>query len=205
MRLDCEQFRAGVTAFLGDGLGAVERAAFQDHLDACPDCAAGVASEAAFDRALRERSTRAPAPAGLEDRVRAALREAAGASAPRVPWWRRAWVATAAAVVLLGALLVASPFPSLAPVPGTVVLSGTIVDHDCDRHGLDPVVQRGCEDVGHRNVLKLADGRYVRFSEADHRDGGRWSSPEARGVVVEVRGRYVPSRRTIRIEDVRGL
>lgn len=207
--MDCTTFRSRAIAFLGDALEPAERSAFREHLDACAACARRLEIEASFERGLRRRLAVPGAPPGLESRVRAALREAADRGRRPVPWWTRAWVPATFAAVALVAVLFAGPSPRPVAVPGEVTLRGLVVDHDCDVHGIAPRAQRDCLDPTHANVLRLADGRYVRFANGarDVADGVReaLAARGARGVEVAVAGRYVPATRTLEVASVAGL
>jgi hypothetical protein len=93
--MDCHDIRA-LLAFLRRGaeeLDPTERAAIQQHLEACPDCTLLVQSEQLFDAALGPAMRDLPVPAGLQARVLARL----AADRPR-PWGK---IAAAAAVLLV--------------------------------------------------------------------------------------------------------
>lgn len=94
--MECQDVRQ-LLAFLerpSDELDAVERAALQKHLDACPDCAALSAQEHGVDQAIGSALRNVPVPAGLKQQVLQRLAKERGR-----PWKR--WAGAAAAAVLV--------------------------------------------------------------------------------------------------------
>jgi anti-sigma factor RsiW len=101
-----------LTAYFDGELDAARGRAFEDHLAACPDCTRELAALRDLRAALQDGSCRHRPPAGLEGRVRKALRETrpgytrAGRPTAGRRW--TAWLAGAAALaaaVLFGASL----------------------------------------------------------------------------------------------------
>jgi len=105
----CEQIREALPLWVLGEMDSGEAAGVEAHLSSCPDCAA----EEVVIRRLLE--TRPEPPAGLEERIRARVREefavaptreGAGKEAGVVPFsrrrrWTPAWALSAAAVVIL--------------------------------------------------------------------------------------------------------
>lgn len=198
--LRCGEFRARIFEFQADELTEAEREAFAAHRDGCRPCARSLALEDAWLAQLRARLPRAPVPAGLEERVRHALRREA-------PDPRRAsrlaamfWTLPVAASLLL-VLVLWSALPRAERVEQQV----TVVDFVCDRAGRSMTQQIACADPSHLNALKLAVGRY--WSLGLDRDA-------ARGLVVDramrghrllVRGELYPAIRTLSLIDYEDL
>jgi anti-sigma factor RsiW len=98
----CGEARACLTAHLDGELELSLSLRVDEHLAFCEECRWALAREREVRALLRAEVARAPAPAGLDARVRAALRHAARPPAGR---WRRpvAWgVAAALALVAVG-------------------------------------------------------------------------------------------------------
>jgi len=204
--VDCTTFRDRIVGFLGDEMAADERQRHQAHLDGCPACAERLDAERSFERAIRARLRPVPAPPGLETRVRAALRsEATGGRGARLPWWRSAWLATAAAAALAAVLLSVGPVPRFDGPAGSAVFRGRVVDHHCDLYGLSIEQQRDCLDDAHQNAIRLDDGDYIRLAIDDRDRHGALLTRDARGLEVEVSGRWFRATHTLAVTDVRGL
>jgi anti-sigma factor RsiW len=124
--MTCEDFQDRLTAFGLGELDPVEAEAARRHVASCPDCASATLVDRQLTALLRGAAV--PAPAGLERRVLAALREEAGRPRPTGPrrhrragltrslrGRRRHWLALgsgvglAAAVVAAALLLVPAP------------------------------------------------------------------------------------------------
>jgi hypothetical protein len=206
--MNCKSFRDQIFLFQADELSGEDREACQQHLDDCEACATRLRAEDSLLRAVKAKLPRAPAPPGLETRVRAALREQAAAEV-RPPWYRAPWFAATAAAVLLVAVLV----PSLVGDPPTggdgtgvpVRQAVTVVDLDCDQAGYDLATQRGCAHPHHINALKLDNGSYWAISseEADFRY--LLLDREVRGRHLVVQGRLYPASHTVRLTAVESL
>src|SRR5262245_44724558 len=93
-------------AYFDGELDAARGRAFEDHLAACPDCTCELAALRELREALQGESFRHRPPAGLEGRVREALRQARPSPAAGRRWAARLTAAAAlAAAALLGATL----------------------------------------------------------------------------------------------------
>ncbi len=113
-KLDCEQVRSLIDAALDGELDAVGQVAFDEHLVACPDCAAAHAARLAFVRRLRAEASRFAAPASLRARLPAGLPLRQAGRPPPPPRWRwwltgGTWVASAAALAVSLALFLVPP------------------------------------------------------------------------------------------------
>ncbi|MBV8614229.1 MAG: hypothetical protein JOY66_10725 [Acetobacteraceae bacterium] len=108
--MDCHDVRLllALTRRGGDTTDPTDRALVQEHLHACPDCAALARSEQLLDTALGTAMRAVPIPAGLQTRLLAQL------ALRRVPRWPR--IAAAAAVLLL-AIGAAGTAWALRPLP----------------------------------------------------------------------------------------
>ena len=112
--MDCQNARLLLYFVRTGELDPSEREVLDNHLAACPDCAAGALAESRLDAVLETAMPRVPFPAGLKERI---LKQLARARRPR-PW---PWVA--AAVVLLAAAV--TGFAILAN--GPVELNSTLI------------------------------------------------------------------------------
>jgi len=196
-----------MTHFLAEEVSASERLGLQEHLDACEDCSVRLEVEVGFGRALSRRLTPAPAPPGLETRIRARLAE----ETPRTStsWFRTPWFATASAAVLLAVLILAgSGRPGSPPPVGPVPIfsqSVTVVDRECERMGKTLQQQRHCRDRHHLNMLRVGDGDYW-FLGLDHEAARQLLlEPEMRGRQLLVDGKFYPEIHTLRLTGYREL
>jgi anti-sigma factor (TIGR02949 family) len=151
----------------GDAIDPTERAALQQHLDACPDCAAHSQSEQVVDAALGSAMRAVAVPAGLQARLLTRLT----ASRPRR--WPK--VAAAAAAVLLAVGIASSIWWAVhRPTPiDTYIASMEITG----RHSISPVeVQQWYAERGiEMETWHQIDHQYL------------WTFD-----IVEFRGRRVP-------------
>jgi len=204
--MNCKGFRDRIFLFQADELPEPERLDCQRHLDACASCAALLRWEDVALETLRAGLRRTPAPAGLDARVRAALRaEAAGPR--RAPGYRTGWIAVTAAAAALALLLVAPRILSRggrdgegsAFVTARVV---TVVDLDCDRAGKTIEQQRRCRHPNHVNALKLADGSYWTMDPGPAEFRYLLLDPGERGRTLRVAGRLAPETGVIRLDSI---
>jgi anti-sigma factor (TIGR02949 family) len=94
--MDCHDVRVLLALWRREGaIDPTERAALQQHLDACPECAAHSHSEQVVDTALGQAMRAVTIPAGLHERVLTRL----ATERPR-PWPKVAAVAAAATLLL---------------------------------------------------------------------------------------------------------
>jgi len=100
--MNCDDIQKGIYVYLDDEFADPERRDFEGHVRACARCRRRVERERGFLASFRSKVPQVTAPAGLEDRIRAAL---AAAPAPesglrelprRGGAWRQWWVAAAA-------------------------------------------------------------------------------------------------------------
>ncbi len=149
----------------GDAIDPTERAALQQHLHACPDCAALTHSEQVVDAALGSAMRAVTVPAGLQTRLLTRL------AATRPRRWPR--VAAAAAAVLL---LVAGGTWWAMP-RATAMSEEVVVAELVGRQRVDPTeVEQWYAEHG----IKMST-----WGELDHRY--LWTFD-----IVEFRGRRVP-------------
>lgn len=102
--MNCDDIQKGIYVYLDGEFAEPERLAFEGHAKACPRCRFRVERERSFLSGFREKVPQAPAPAGLEDRIRAALAAAPAPEVERTPvrssWSRASLVAAAATLVI---------------------------------------------------------------------------------------------------------
>jgi len=200
--MNCKTFCDRIFLFQADELPALERAACETHLHACPGCAARLALEDEALDALRAGLARSAAPPGLESRVRSSL---SGASSRQVPWYRASWLAAASAAAVLGLALV---LPQLSGPDGSAATAQlaqgvvTVVDLDCDRAGRDLAQQRVCPDPHHVNALKRDDGSYWTLDPTSPEFRYLLLDREQRGAKLRIVGRRLGGSSVIRLESV---
>jgi anti-sigma factor RsiW len=71
--MTCQETRVLLHAFLDNEMDSLHSLSVQSHLDACPDCAREQAAHRSLRASLRDEALYFRSPAGLENRVRAAL------------------------------------------------------------------------------------------------------------------------------------
>lgn len=203
----CRVFREELFRFQSDEMSDPDRAALQDHLNSCRDCADRLELEDLLLVSIKEALPRVPAPEGLESRIRQALSQVE----PEQPggrvvpigraWWKDPVVAALAAVFLLAALITPVVMNrNLAPSPA--VFTGTIVDYECDQNGLPLEMQRQCTERSHLNALKLDNGEYVHFNSHHGEYRELVSDLDVRGSRVTIHGTLHPEIRTLEITGV---
>ena len=153
---------------------------------------------------------RAPAPVGLEDRVRAALREETRSDGS-LGWFRAQWLVPAVAALILAILLI----PTLQGLggAGSTMLAAvvqieeevTVVDLDCDRAGRTLAEQRLCRHPLHLNALKVAEDRYWNVSLDQALSRRLVADEEMRGHRLLVSGDLYTRIRTLRVSDYSDL
>jgi len=198
--MNCSAFKRDLYHFQADELSAAERTAYQEHLSACASCAALLEVEQGLLRGLKTRLTPAPAPPGLETRIREQLRQAGRSNRPGLDWIRRPWFAAMAASILLALLVIPThnlDSSSLVRVTQLV----TVVDFACDNAGRSYGQQRQCTHPKHLNALKLDDGGYWRIS-LDHEVGRELTTDRAiRGTRMRVEGWLYERIRTLQVDQ----
>lgn len=107
----CEQSKPLLHAYLDGELDAAGMAGFEQHLEACPDCTATLASEQELRRSLQEAELYERAPESLRKKVRAASSNVPTRASAHPGAWR--WLAVATALII-------------AMIWGTKLLSPTI-------------------------------------------------------------------------------
>jgi anti-sigma factor RsiW len=141
-----------LSAYFDGELDAAQGRAFEDHLAACPDCTRELATLRELRTALRDESLRYGPPAGLDGRIRNAVRSASPATATRRRWAEALTTAAAlAAAILFGASLAPTlQAPSAAEQLVAEVTAGharsLLADHlfdvaSTDRHTVKPWFQ----------------------------------------------------------------
>lgn len=118
--MNCEDIQKGIYVYLDGEFAEPERLDFEAHVKACPACRRKVERERVFISGVRAAVPRVAAPAGLEERIKAAL---AAAPAPdELPRRREArprygvWLAAAAVLVVSGGVTVWRLGADSAPV-----------------------------------------------------------------------------------------
>jgi hypothetical protein len=165
--MDCHDIRLllAFTRAGGDAIDSTEQKALQEHLQACPECAALASSEQALDRVLGTAMRDVPVPAGLKARVL----DKVAVNRPR-PWGK---IAAAAAVLLLavgitGWLL--RPLPAVDPSDVYLVLNRG------QGHAPADVVEKWFNDQG----VEMAAWRELNHDDLWFYD------------IIEFQGRRVP-------------
>lgn len=209
MPFNCNEFRNRIFDFQADELPEPVRIAFCGHMEDCPGCARRLEIEQGLLGSLKSHMRREAAPAGLEERVREALRREAPGPGRSGVWARtRPWLVPLAASLLLAWVLV----PLIGGRPGSAAVAMvavdeqvTVVDLDCDRMGKTLEQQIRCPDPNHLNALKVSDGDYWNLS-MDHDTARRIVVDEAmRGHLLRVRGDLYSAIGTLRLSDYEDL
>ena len=127
--MTCEDARTLVHAYVDGELDVVRSLEVEAHLTSCVACARGEASLRALRTALSNGALYHEAPAGLERRVRAAVRDARRVEGGRSFVLRHyGWGGAAAAAVLLVAIIVRGVLPT-GPSAGDLSAREVVDDH----------------------------------------------------------------------------
>jgi mycothiol system anti-sigma-R factor len=94
----CEQPKTYLHAYLDGELDAPGMAAFEQHLETCPDCAADLDAEEALRRSLQQAELYERAPESLRRKVRVATAAPPARTSAHPGAWR--WLAVAAALII---------------------------------------------------------------------------------------------------------
>jgi anti-sigma factor RsiW len=125
----CEEARPLVHAYLDGELDLVRSLEIEAHLSSCAACARGEASLRTLRTAFSNGALYHEAPAGLERRVRGAVRDARRAEGrPRVALRHYGWGGAAAAAVLFVAIIVRGVLPT-GPSAGDLTAREVVDDH----------------------------------------------------------------------------
>ena len=127
----CEDARELLGGYLDDELDMATSLEFRRHLRECPECSAQQQRQEALRNALRTSDLSFRAPAGLEQRIRNAVRkhESGPAISSRAPAWPRAAVWVAMAASLLIAALLVWRFGTSQPGNNDLVAEVVLTDH----------------------------------------------------------------------------
>ena len=127
--MTCEEARPLVHAYVDGELDVVRSLEVEAHLSSCAVCAREQASLRALHTAFSNGALYHEAPAGLERRVRAAVRDARRAEGGRSFVLRHyGWGGAAAAALLLAAIIVRGVLPT-APTAGDLTAREVVDDH----------------------------------------------------------------------------
>ncbi len=127
--MTCEEARTLVHAYVDAELDVVRSLEVEAHLSSCVACARGEASLRALRTAFSNGALYHEAPAGLERRVRAAVRDVGRAEGGRTFALRHyGWGGAAAAAVLLVAIIVRGVLPT-GPPAGDLTAREVVDDH----------------------------------------------------------------------------
>ena len=127
--MTCEDARTLVHAYVDGELDVVRSLEIEAHLSSCDKCAREQASLRALHSAFSNGALYHEAPAGLERRVRAAVRDARRAGGgPSFVLRHYGWGGAAAAAVLLVAIIVRGVLPT-GPSAGDLTAREVVDDH----------------------------------------------------------------------------
>ncbi|MCD6496958.1 MAG: zf-HC2 domain-containing protein [Deltaproteobacteria bacterium] len=107
--MNCEDAQKFVHVYLDGEFAEEDRDAFEEHLSRCDDCQAMVQFEKRFKAAIKTAVTDPPLPAGLEERIHAAL-QGESESTEASKWWT--WGLRLAPVGLAAGLLLFLAWPT---------------------------------------------------------------------------------------------
>ena len=126
--MSCE-WREKVAGYVDDELPSAEQQEFSAHLNACPECLAGVAAQTELKKAVRLAGTRFTAPPELHAAVYRSIHPQKGVN----PWWK--WALAPSCAVLLG-LVAFLLFPRTQPDP---MMAGLVDQHVTTLRSAHPV------------------------------------------------------------------
>ena len=205
----CREIREMLAGFLDDEQSCDVSHGIQEHLDRCPPCAGLARAEQAFTASLKTRLRRIDAPSDLASKMRARLREEAGAPplAPaRAVILRRAGYAVAASVLLV--LLLAPLAETLSPgllrrAVATLWgehseqrIAGVLVCVECEKAGVSLDQQRFCHEESHHTGVRV-DAKGVWNLVVNDASLPVLSDPGNRGSQVVLEGRFLDDIRYI--------
>ena len=187
----CEQPKTYLHAYLDGELDAPGMAAFEQHLETCPDCAADLDAEEALRRSLQRAELYERAPESLRSKVRVATAAPLARTSAHPGAWR--WLAVAAALIiaiLWGSRLFSPAIKSSRQAAWTTTLL------DAHLRSLQPGHLTDVESTDQHTVKPWFDGKLdiappVRDFAADGFPllGGRLDVIEGRTVAALVYGR----------------
>jgi anti-sigma factor (TIGR02949 family) len=187
----CEQPKTYLHAYLDGELDAPGMAAFEQHLETCPDCAADLDAEEALRRSLQRAELYERAPESLRSKVRVATAAPPARTSAHPGAWR--WLAVAAALIiaiLWGSRLFSPAIKSSQQAAWTTTLL------DAHLRSLQPGHLTDVESTDQHTVKPWFDGKLdiappVRDFAADGFPllGGRLDVIEGRTVAALVYGR----------------
>jgi mycothiol system anti-sigma-R factor len=187
----CEQPKTYLHAYLDGELDAPGMAAFEQHLETCPDCAADLHAEEALRRSLQRAELYERAPESLRSKVRVATTAPPARTSAHPGAWR--WLAVAAALIiaiLWGSRLFSPAIKSSQQAAWTTTLL------DAHLRSLQPGHLTDVESTDQHTVKPWFDGKLdiappVRDFAADGFPllGGRLDVIEGRTVAALVYGR----------------
>jgi anti-sigma factor (TIGR02949 family) len=211
----CRSVRGLLVHLRRGELGTDDADRVRAHLAECPDCRRFDEIEASFDRLIAGALAAAPAPEGLQERIRSRLDEAAPVAegARGLPAW--GWALAAAAALIVGLFIPnpARPVGGSGPAEETQTVAqadavpaaeqteirGILVDDECDRAGMPVRYQKDCDHPRHHTVLRTEAGEYVSLvAHAGMPSIGRGQ----RGRKVLARGVYQASTGTLDLSSV---
>ncbi|MFZ0818876.1 MAG: anti-sigma factor [Candidatus Acidiferrales bacterium] len=154
--MTCEDSARLLPAYSDAELDLVHTLEVEDHLGACPACAATVKGDRDLRAALNHSSLRYSAPANLAQRVRADIRKAMPeVSRERAGGWQWRWAAATAALALC-AVLAWKFIPSQRTPAPTALADEAIAEHI---RSLMPGHLSDIESTDQHNVKPWFDGR----------------------------------------------
>jgi anti-sigma factor RsiW len=103
--MKCKEVRAFLDAFADGELDLVSHLQVEQHLKDCDACEHAHRNITAMRTALADETMYFRAPAGLQERIRAAVKDVNQQSSTS-PWWNWQWAYSLAAVALIGVLVI---------------------------------------------------------------------------------------------------
>lgn len=195
--MDHEYWEEKLQGFLDRELEPADRAAVEDHIANCENCATQLSYFSAMKDRLSAHAESISMPPGVAQRLEKTF--ARKRNPLRALWVSGAGLALAAALII--AVFLPREFNPSYTIETDKLFSGKVVCHDCivaERAELDPGAL--CHD-GHRMGLEDEEGRLWRFA-SDEKGQSYLKNMALYGEEVRIRGQAIPDIGLIRIEQL---